>query len=326
MIKERWQTLALIAVVVISASLTGSSGKKQAPENAVALAPQKSVEKIAAPATLPENVSFQRASLAESAGAVKHVPLRIWTVPDPKLSAFAALAYSLDDNFPLWTANADSVWPIASLTKLVTAVVVLEETGENKKVTVDGKMLAAYGDAGGLQANEEYVSSDLLKIMLVGSSNDAARAFAGAGESMPISVDFARLLREKTQKIGMAATRLRDASGLSSENTGSVSDIFRLIRYIVENHPQIFAWTRLPNVLIQPLNEPVSHTIANVNPFVGDQRFLGGKTGTLPEAKENFAGLFTLHDRRVAVVILGSENRVRDVNALLEWVGRAYQF
>ncbi len=324
--RERWQTLVLIGVVVVSATLANSSGNRETRENAAMPAPREYAGKITIPSILPENVSFERASLAELAGGVKHVPLRIWSVPDPKLSAFAALAYSLDDNFPLWTANADGVWPIASLTKLVTAVVVLEETGENKKVTIDGGALAPYGDAGGLRAGETYGSGDLLKVMLVGSSNDAAEAFAGAGESTPISIDFARLLGEKVQKAGMVATRLEDASGLSPANTGTVADMLRLIRYIVENHPQIFAWTRLPSVLIQPLNEPVSRTISNVNPFVSDPRFLGGKTGTLPEARENFAGLFTLHARRVAMVVLGSENRVRDVNALLEWVGRAYQF
>jgi D-alanyl-D-alanine carboxypeptidase len=64
----------------------------------------------------------------------------------------------------------------------------------------------------------------------------------------------------------------------------------------------------------------------NINPFVQDQNFLGGKTGTSPEAKENFAGVFTFHGRRVLVVVLGSENRVTEVKNLFTWADTAFTF
>jgi len=319
--KERWQTIILVFVVLVAAGFTRRVSETEVPAAPLGnMTPDAAGTSKSAPAG---NVSFQRASVVESAiGSSRRAPVRLWTVLDPALSAHEGLLYSLDDETALWSKNATGEWPIASVVKLLTAVTVMENMGGNKKVAVSEAALTDGGDAGGLKSGEVYATQDLLKVMLLSSSNDAAAVFAEAGGGG--AREFVREMQEKAVKMGMAQTHIDDPAGLSALTVSSPSDLLRLIRYILGNHPQIFTWSRTPQFLVQPLNDPVSHTVQNINPLVADARFLGGKTGTLQSAGENFVGVLSFHDRRIAVILLGSMDRVHDVNLILDWAGRAY--
>ncbi|MFH1192770.1 MAG: serine hydrolase [Candidatus Jorgensenbacteria bacterium] len=317
---ERWQAIILVSVVLVAVGFTRQGSETASPPAAlVTVMPAAVGTSESAPAW---NVSFQRASVAESViGSSPRAPARVWTVPDPTLSAYGVLLYSLDDETALWSKNAAGEWPTASVVKLLTAVTVMENMGGNKKVAVSEAALAAGGDAGGLKSGEVYATQDLLKVMLLSSSNGAAAVFAEAGGG---TREFVRVMQEKALKINMIQTHVDDPAGLSTSTISSPDDILRLIRYILGNHPQIFTWSRTPQFLVQPLNDPVSRVVQNINPFVGDARFLGGKTGTLRSVGENFAGVLSFHDRRIAVILLGSADRVGDVNLLLDWASKAY--
>lgn len=320
--KERWQTIILVFVILVAAGFTRRGSETEVP--AAPLGDMIPDVAGASKSTPAGNVSFQRASVVESAiGSSRRAPVRIWTVLDPTLSAHEGFLYSLDDETALWSKNATGEWPTASVIKLLTAVTVLENLGENKRVAVSETALAADGDAGGLQSGEEYRSQDLLRVMLLTSSNDAAAVFAEAGGG---AREFVREMQEKAVKMGMAQTHIDDPAGLSGLTTATPNDLLRLVRYILANHPQIFSWSRIPQFLVQPLNDPTSRTVQNINSLLNDARFLGGKTGTLQGAGENFVGVLSFHDRRIAVILLGSADRMRDVNLLLDWVGKAYEW
>ena len=240
---------------------------------------------------------------------------------DPQVSSQGVLIQSLDESFPLYHYQTYKAWPAASLSKLLTAVVVLEEIGEDKKIEITERSVFTEGRAGNLAHGEVYASRDLLKVMLLASSNDAATAF----EDHVGGVDeFTRLMGRKAREIGMTTSIFHDASGVSDFNSTSASDMARLVRYILDEHPQILQWTRNPSFLVQPINSVESSLIYNIHPFVEDGRFVGGKTGTSPKAGENLVSIFTIGKQRVLLILLGSKDRVQESEQLLWWVDQAY--
>jgi len=259
---------------------------------------------------------------------IKKAPIRNWEILDPEINAAAVLIESLDDGFPFFYQQIYQSWPIASLTKLLTAVVVIEDIGINKKIEITPEIIITEGSSGNFQIGEIYTALDLLKIMIITSSNDAAAAF----ESFYGKEAFINRLNEKAKELKMTQTKIVDASGLSSENKSTASDIAKLLRYIVERHPDILNWSRLPSILVQPISKSgmiytlESRNLQNINPLVEERSFLGGKTGTSPKAKENLAAIFSFNNQRLLFIILGSNNRVKDTKDLLNWVDKAYYY
>lgn len=253
---------------------------------------------------------------------LKKMPARDWSVLDPNLSAEGILMESLDNNFSFYRYNAYKMWHLASLTKLITAVVVVENVGLDKRIPISTSTMAVEGEAGNLEAGEVYNSEDLLKIMLMESSNRAAAAF----EEYIGSDKFLSLAKETMSKIGMTQTVIYDSSGLNDANEGTASDIYLLLKYILENDPEILTWTRLTTLSVQPLNSSRINIVSNIDPIASRADFLGGKTGTTPAAKENLATVLEFKNQRIVGVILGSNSRFDDLNTLLKWISTAYKF
>lgn len=307
----RFSALALAALIIVSITLT-----KSGPGEAAQSVPEPEAVPVAA---TPPYFAFQADSFA--AANVARGPARDWNVLDPSVDAAAAIVYSLDDDAILLGARTYALWPMASLTKLLSAIAVAESIGYHKRILMTESAIATEGNDVPFNPNEEFAARDLARIMVMTSSNAAAEAFeeyAGGRE------EFLKLLRAATARAGMTQTAIADAAGLLKGNESSASDTVKLLKYLAAARPEILEWTRRTTFVFQPTNDPTSRTATNIVPFADDPRFLGGKTGTLPEARENFAGIFTLNGRRVAVVVLGSRDRVREVNELLNWVQRAY--
>jgi len=264
------------------------------------------------------NSSFQNQSLLQ----------RDWSVLDPEIKAKAVLVESLDYHLPLFHKNISESWPIASLTKLFTASVFLENSRVDEKVEITPQAVQTEGDAGGLKAGEIYNNRDLLKIMILTSSNDAAVALAqhfNQNNNFSPGTDFISLLNQKAKEIKMTATRFEDPSGLSPGNYSNASDLALMTEYILNNHPEIFTWSRLPNILVEPLNKPSIKKIFNINPLINDPDFLGGKTGTNDESGGNLIALFSLKNDRILIIILGSEaDRFQQAKEILKWAEKAY--
>ncbi|MBI2278454.1 MAG: D-alanyl-D-alanine carboxypeptidase [Candidatus Brennerbacteria bacterium] len=310
----RTAALALAAIIIVSVSLTERSG---ADAPAPAYGGGASLQKV------PAAFSSQPANLSADVPRVARNLSRNWDALDPEVNAAAALVYSLDDRETLLGVRTYGRWPMASLTKLFTAIVAAETIGYQNLVVLTESAIATEGNGVAFSPGEEFSARDLSRAMVIASSNDAAAAFE---EYVGGRAEFLKRARAVAEQAGMSQTVIVDAAGLSSENESSASDILKLLQRIAATHPEIFEWTRRTSFLFQPANDPASRTASNANPFASDARFLGGKTGTLPEARENFAGIFLLDGRRIAVVVLGSYDRVREVNELLDWTARAYQF
>ncbi|MGC9603605.1 MAG: serine hydrolase [Minisyncoccia bacterium] len=302
----KWQVILLVFLVLASAALVAlkfSFGQPGEPANV-------------------EPRSQVKTAVSDLESELNKTPERDWKILDPTVSSQAIIVQSLDDNFPFYRFGTSKSWPMASLTKLLTAVITLENVGLDKKIAVTPDAMATEGEAGDLREGEIYTARDLLKIMLMMSSNRAAAALEySVGHDQ-----FVKMMMDKARSLNMTQTTVYDASGLNDGNVSTASDVFTLLKYILEHDPEILNDTRLSSLTVQPVNSDRSHTITNIDPLSSRTDFLGGKTGTSDVAKQNLAAILSFRNRRLAVVILGSPDRFKETDNLLNWIGKAYGF
>lgn len=228
------------------------------------------------------------------------------------ITAASYEAVNLADGSVLLEKNAGQSYPIASVTKLMTAVVTLENIAPQQPITLTAPMIQPLGQSPSLFLGLKASAEDLVKAMLIQSANDAAEALAHAlGKET-----FLNTMNQKARELGMANTRFADAHGLSLANRSTASDLAKLIAYIRETHPEILALTRDNNFWL-PDETGRQLKFKNVNNFYPLSYFQGGKTGYLPEAKQTLAAVFEVRGKPIALVLLSSANRQADAFSLL---------
>lgn len=213
--------------------------------------------------------------------------------------------------------NTEKIFPIASLSKLFTALAVVHFLDKENKITINKSMLDTFGDAGHLIEGEKYTNEELLYPLLLESSNDAAEAFAQS-----FGYDkFIDLMNSLAKEIGMDSTSFKDASGLSPSNVSNSNDLFILARYIYNNEKKLLDITKQKEMILATTTDHGYHQFISINPFVPYEPFIGGKTGRTNEAKESMISLFNYRVNTissstipVAVVILRSDFGEREID------------
>jgi len=228
------------------------------------------------------------------------------------ISAASYIAVNLSNNSVLLEKNSSQTYPIASVTKLMTAAVAQENIAPTQIVTLTEPMLLPLGKSPSLFLGSQVNVGNLLKAALIQSANDAAEALAySLGKET-----FLELMNQKARELGMAQTIFYDAHGLNPVNHSTASDLAKLIAYIYEKHPRILEITKENNFWL-PDSTGYLLKFKNVNNFYPLSYFLGGKTGYLVEAKQTIAAVFKVNSDPVAIVVLSSGNRQADVFAIL---------
>lgn len=233
-----------------------------------------------------------------------------------KVSAEAYIVGDLATGEVILSKNIDKVYPIASISKLMTAVVSKEIETKNKTATVSKRALATYGGNGGFKLGEKIKTGDLLYPLLLESSNDAAEIIAEHyGRD-----NFINKLNLQAQKITMTSTTFEDPSGLSANNKSTVGDLFKLAGYIKTNKPEILEITKKRSYSI-----PKKHTWFSINQFLRKPEYTGGKSGFTDPAKQTVISTFSLklsegEPRPIAITLLRSSDRVRDVENILKYL------
>lgn len=253
----------------------------------------------------------------------KYVPKK--DVSLPSLTAQSYLVADIDSGFILEEKNSEEIRPIASLTKLMTAVIATEQVDLRKSVRVTDSMLQAFGSTQGFTAGKEYRVVELLYPLLTESSNDVAEAVAGfLGRDRTLS-----LMNEKADSLFMRNTVYTDPSGLDAGNVSTAQDIFLLARYINNNRPPL--WDISKGSAVRSFGDPQFNRAAlkNKNVFRDDLSFRGGKSGFLRVSKYTGVFLFDVvtaegQVRTIAITVLGSDNLSSDVKALHQWAQQQY--
>jgi len=229
----------------------------------------------------------------------------------PGISAENALVADLETGHVFYEKNASERKPIASISKLMTALVSVEAVNQNQAVTISKDDVKTDGDAGGLRVGEELQAGQLLWPLLLSSSNDAAMAL-----SRTVGTNhFVSLMNEKARSLDLADTGFEEPSGLSPADHSTATDLFRLLQYLWNSKRSILDITR----------QRRHARWRNIHPFAAKDSFLGGKVGFTPEAQKTIVSLFTLpfgefnEHRTVAIVLLGSKDIRADTERLRVW-------
>lgn len=239
----------------------------------------------------------------------------------PNLTAKSFLAADLDSGFVFAEKNSSEVLPIASLTKLMTAVTVAENVNLKRSVLIRQRMLdSGYGTTEGLEPEKRFRAVELFYPLLIESSNDAAYALTWLlGQERTIE-----LMNEKAKSILMENTTFVEPSGFDPANVSTAKDLFYLARYVLNNRYPMLQITKGKKVTsFGPVGFDLEK-LWNKNIFIYDPTFIGGKTGYIVESKQTAVFLFKFGDRNVAIILLGSTNLRQDTQRLYIWLQKNY--
>ncbi len=266
-------------------------------------------------------------------------------VPIAARSYFAA---DLKSDYVLASKDPDEVLPIASITKLMTALVAVEYVNIEKTITITPDMIVKTSIPR-LRVGESYSLYDLLQPLLKESSNEAAVAishFLGPRY-------FVELMNGQAAAIGMANTHFTDVTGSDWGDVSTAHDLFLLAQYLYDNRSFILDMTT--NTTTPNVYGPGAFTgLQNFNVFADDPDFVGGKIGLNGGASGTIISVFNepfaraaetasvtaaggaasssvaataaaTTTRPIAFIILGSENYEQDAKTFLGWIDATYQ-
>ena len=256
-----------------------------------------------------------------------YFPIRNWMIEEPEISAKAAIAIDLNSeqqkNNILYQKNSNQKLPIASLTKIMTAVIAIEELNLEEVIKISKNSVFTDGDNGGLIIEEELILKNLLYVMLVESSNDAAMAVANDNGQIQYT-NFIALMNEKAKELGLNNTYFTDPSGLSEENQSTVLEMANLVKYAL-NLPLLSEILRTQKTTINSLDNKFIHNLINTNKLLGKiPIILGGKTGFTTEAGGCMLTFSNINNNYLITVVLGSKNREDDTEKLINWAQTAW--
>lgn len=256
-----------------------------------------------------------------------YLPIRDFNVADPAVNAKAAVLYDTRSGRILYPQNVNQRLPIASITKLMTAVVVLENLNLDEIFEVSAENVNVDGAGADLYKGEKIYGRDLFKIMLVKSSNDAALTFAS--EAQKRGIDFISAMNKKAQELAMYNTQFDDPSGLDDYNSFSTAaDLVKLVSYALR-YKEIAEILRTPVADVYSADRRTSHHLINTNRLLGQLGgLILGKTGYTDKALGTMAVMATINDGRdnLISVVLGANDRFGETVKLIEWAKGAYRW
>lgn len=235
------------------------------------------------------------------------------------VSAKAAILMHADSGRVLYEKNADEHMLIASTTKIMTAIVVLEHCELDDLVEVDSRSAGIEGSSMYLKAGESYTVEDLLYGLLLVSGNDAASALAlHVADSME---EFAELMNAKAAELGMTESSFKNAHGLDEEGHYSTArDMAKLAAYCMG----IEDFARIAGTVSHTVGE---QTLVNHNRLLREyDGCLGLKTGYTMAAGRTLVTCAERDGARYVCVTLNDPDDWDDHKALYDWAFANYSF
>lgn len=322
-----WLHQLIIAIVgiglVVGAPSIGSAAGAPAAQKKSVKKTTKSSKRAAA---------ARRARLARARAAARARQLRELSTPRfktndlgeqvPDIRAAAAIIYNPETNEVLWEENSQNQRSIASITKVMTAAVVLEGNPDLTREVKIERSDVYRANHTYLRANERVTIDDLLHLALVASDNAAARALA---RTSPLGPDaFIDRMNEKALELGLEHTAYADPSGLDPNNVSSAYDMARLIAY-ASSDERLSAIMRKPYYTVLTNRRVINIHSTNQLLVKGDVDVRGGKTGFIRQAGYCLATMLRLPQsgQQLAVVVLGAKSnagRFWETRHLFNWI------
>lgn len=260
---------------------------------------------------------------------------------DAELEAASAYVIDLTTGEVMYEKGAFEARPLASITKLLTALLLAEEIPDHVYIPLSKDAIGQDGEEG-LVAGDKLKKEDLINFMLVSSSNDAAYA---AGEFIGEKLEgnekarlskFVALMNDRAREIGMLSSSFLNPHGLDvfvnlkriSGANGSAFDVAVLMNYVYAHYPELLSRTSETSLEVESQQGRI-YTAKNTNHAAGDiPQLIGAKTGSTKLAGGNLTFIFDAgFEHPVLAVVLGSseEERFGDAKKIVEAVFRYIQ-
>lgn len=308
-------------------------------------------------ATTPHLMPWDANQIIENSEIPKKDPANI----APVINAKAAIAVDLKNGYILYEKNIHNNLPIASLTKLMTAIIVLEENNVSDVVKVTRNATRIDGSKIWLAPDEKITIENLLYAALIPSANDAAMALAEYNGDTIIS--FVAKMNKKSEELGMVSTFFVNPTGLREdedpaeakpkttktdekdaeefvnpitllnskkiekprENISTAYDLTLLARYAY-GKSFIRRAAAKKELEISSTSGALTHKLKNTNELLSSYlKVLGLKTGTTDEAGECLISIIEDdNNHQILTVVLNSPARYTETKVLADWVFRSY--
>lgn len=245
----------------------------------------------------------------------------------PPIHAPHALVLDLKTQEILFEKAADEKTSIASLTKLMVALLVLEEENLDEVVSISWNAANTIGSTAWLYAGEHFYVNDLLMALLIPSGNDAAVAFAE--HISGTTTGFLKQMNAKSKVLGMNDTYFGNVTGLdASAGYSTARDLSKLTQILL-------GFERFREIIQTPMAElnsleGTSRNIQNTNELLGQTisglKVIGMKTGTTPSSGQSLIILTQDEAKNEGLIILlNSSDRYGDATHLLSWIGENFE-
>ncbi len=237
-------------------------------------------------------------------------------------SASSSIIIDLDSGRVLYENNADEVRLIASITKIMTCIIAIEEGNLNKEVTANEEILTMYGTSIYLELGEKMKLIDLLYGLMLRSGNDAAvviaKEIAGSEEK------FVEMMNNKAKELGMTNTSFSNSHGLDEEtkNYSTARDMAKLSKYAYKNkiYRKIIG---TEEYRVQTDNK--SYLWYNRMKLLSNYKYCtGGKNGYTPSAGKTLVTTHKKNDLKITIVTLNDNDEYNNHERLAEYAFNTY--
>src|SRR5687768_3147468 len=313
------------AQTVAAAPAVKSSARAKTPARATAKTPKKKAYSAA-------NARARRAALARARAEARARELRELQTPRftvdefgrevPDVRAEAAVIYDPESGEVLWENHSNEPRSIASITKVMTALVFLDSGASLDQLVTVRRSDVSRGSTTYLRNGFQLTAEDLLNLLLVGSDNAAARALARIS---PMGYDgFIQSMNLRATQLGLESTTYADPSGLLAENVSSAYDQARLIAFAAADE-RLGAIMRKSSYTTHVGKRMITANSTNQIVRTGDIDVIGGKTGFISRSGYCLATLLRLPQsgKQVAFVVLGAksnQSRFWETRHLFNWM------
>lgn len=239
----------------------------------------------------------------------------------PQISAKAAIFIDSKDGKVLYSKNIHEKLPIASLVKVMTALIALEHKKMDDQFLVSQRAADMEPDKMLLIAGEKLTLKELLYGIFLISANDAAEVLA-AGTTGDRE-EFIRLMNAKAIQLGMKESYFANPTGLDEDNNNSFStayDLVVLTRFLIRNYPEVVDISKTEHIYLPITQDHQDYDMySGVNLLTTYPGVVGFKTGFTPEAGLTLITLAQKFGHEIIGILLGSDNRRDEARELLDY-------
>jgi len=236
----------------------------------------------------------------------------------PVIGASSFLSIDLETNKILSAFNPDQKLPMASLTKLMTVLIVLEENNLDEIVKVTKEGANVEGTQINVNENEEFRLENLVKAAIISSGNDATQVLAihNAGSLE----NFTKKMNSKAKALGMQSTNFKNSTGLDEIDHYSTASDLAILAKATYSNQFIKDTSKIKEITIKNLKGK-EYKLKNTNDLLdGYLNVLGLKTGTTELAGQCLITIVEQNGNTILNIMLNSPSRFKETKILSQWV------